>query len=407
MTLRTVEQSIRDGLDASVVICDFTNSDDLVALSRVSKAFNAATSEFIRLLATKLNLTPCHDEVEAEYREKFGTEPAATKVSELSRRCFSIHTCLTFSTFGRAKHDQFWNFRRDFGSTQNNELVDMRLSIFYDKLTLKLQACEHSRTHLTDETEVEHQLLVNHTYNFFERFSIKERVAGNVLRTAGAEPTTLRPYFEDLKTRALADPEGAVIFNSFRTVPHRISAGEITAMERFLARDLHPSADQASMPLLPDDLARRSQVNMFTSYFWHASMRTMHWNPMNTRLDTYYRGAYMGLDPRQLLSVPFFIWFRDTCNIPYIPCTDYLEMLSYPANELSRSSNPLYMQLLAIPCFLLALPFVFLNFAFLAINLTSFGINLLLNYTVEPIVTLIRDQLGYSRQVEIRNFPDA
>ncbi|MBI2743455.1 MAG: hypothetical protein HYX48_06015 [Chlamydiales bacterium] len=154
--------------------------------------------------------------------------------------------------------------------------------------------------------------------------------------------------------------------------------------------------------VLPDDLARRTQANTFRAFAQDAWFHMQVWNPQAHNSYRIYNLGFMDLPPANLSDIPFFIWFRDNCTAPYIPILDYVKMLASPAKALYYAGD----YHLLIPAILFTFPFAFLSPFFFAINLAIFGVNLFLNYAIEPIVTYFRDQLGYSRMVHIRDFPE-
>ncbi|MBI2743456.1 MAG: hypothetical protein HYX48_06020 [Chlamydiales bacterium] len=142
--------------------------------------------------------------------------------------------------------------------------------------------------------------------------------------------------------------------------------------------------------VLPDDLARRTQANGLLANAHRSNNNNI---------------PYMNLDPHQLSDIPFFIWFRDKSNIPLIPVFEGLNHLSEIFNTLTR--NFIFLDAIyLIPCLPLATLGALSFVALYALNIAIMGVNLFINYAIEPIVTLFRDQLGYSRMVHIHTFPE-
>jgi hypothetical protein len=52
-----------------------------------------------------------------------------------------------------------------------------------------------------------------------------------------------------------------------------------------------------------------------------------------------------------------------------------------------------------LPSFLIGLPFLLLGLPFALVNIA-------IQLGLEPLVTLVRDKLGYSRMVHVRDFPE-
>ncbi|MBI2743454.1 MAG: hypothetical protein HYX48_06010 [Chlamydiales bacterium] len=176
-------------------------------------------------------------------------------------------------------------------------------------------------------------------------------------------------------------------------------------------------SQQEPIYVLTDDLARRTQANSLLAYFYQAVVHSAFWDPNNQIGFAPLR--YMGLDSSHLSDLPFFIWFRDNCNVPHIPILDlgmWARNASYPfigdvSTMLENLFTGRFYSLMNNPALipwalLLAVPAALLGITFIALNVAIFGVNLFLNYAIEPIVTYFRDQLGYSRMVHIRNFPE-
>jgi hypothetical protein len=103
-----------------------------------------------------------------------------------------------------------------------------------------------------------------------------------------------------------------------------------------------------------------------------------------------YRTSF-GISPHQLTDIPFALWFNQTFSIPYIR----LEFLEPGMTWLEHNL------LGGVFLFAMLLMIVLIG----AVTLPSFLINLFLLKVVEPIVTCIRDLLGYSRMVHVRDQP--
>jgi hypothetical protein len=157
-----------------------------------------------------------------------------------------------------------------------------------------------------------------------------------------------------------------------------------------------------SMRVLPDAPARRFLSNSFMGDLKHAYNSSCSLN-----YDRYLEERYLGLDPSGFSDIPFFIWFRDSCNLPHIPLFDLVEPVMHLLARLTGKYSTLLENLLAIPLGLSLPALAAIGLLATALNLLIFSVNLFLNYAVEPIITFFRDQLGYSRMVHIRDFPAA
>ncbi|MBI2742998.1 MAG: hypothetical protein HYX48_03690 [Chlamydiales bacterium] len=113
------------------------------------------------------------------------------------------------------------------------------------------------------------------------------------------------------------------------------------------------------------------------------------------------RAAYfMGLRREELAEIPFFLWFRDTYSIPYPAMTRIL--LRTALNWLmgvDRLFPGCFTELLEV----LALFFLVIAYSFsnLLLDLPILLFNLLLDYTVQPLVSYCRSLLGYSPMVRL------
>lgn len=128
--------------------------------------------------------------------------------------------------------------------------------------------------------------------------------------------------------------------------------------------------------------------------------------------DLYYFGAR-----DQLTDVPFRLWFRDRFNIPNVPL-----MLAAPLylasrwerqeiqpwiNHLQAISPFLSIPLEMLECLLIQLPSLAICLALILLSLPIFLANgIILQLIIEPLVTEIRDALGYGRMIHLRDLPE-
>lgn len=115
---------------------------------------------------------------------------------------------------------------------------------------------------------------------------------------------------------------------------------------------------------------------------------------------------------QQLSNVPFCMWFRDQFSIPHFPMMvampvmiaglvvllNFVEAIVAP---LAAISDWLYWPAKILVSFLAYSPFAFVSGLFIFFEIPIFLWNLLANLAIEPLVTAIRDQLGYKRMVHI------
>lgn len=117
------------------------------------------------------------------------------------------------------------------------------------------------------------------------------------------------------------------------------------------------------IPVLPDAIFRHNEH--FLSFFHEDLLQIAHLN----------------LTRENLTQIPFRLWFKENVRIPSIPYLDWHP--ADPANFLDCIRFGINIQI------------VFLNY------LPIFLINLLLYEVVEPVVTFVRDRLGYDRLVRV------
>jgi hypothetical protein len=98
------------------------------------------------------------------------------------------------------------------------------------------------------------------------------------------------------------------------------------------------------------------------------------------------------INPRQLTDIPFALWFYETFSLPYTNLSFMNAFLDWLKDE-------------ALCCVAFSVVSLTLLVA-LVLNFPLLLINLFLLKVVEPIVTCIRDLLGYSRMVHVRDFPE-
>ncbi|MBI2743453.1 MAG: hypothetical protein HYX48_06005 [Chlamydiales bacterium] len=569
--------------DTRISICEFADSDSLVALSQVSKAFNTATREFIRLLSTKLDQTWSADSDEARYTELFGRRPPAEVIPTLAAECNALHTAVIGpgphpGTY-QLRHTNWQRFLSAFGVPDSNELVSKRLANLYcaikkrlsqapqqlwvlernwlgaklvadgelelyndsteEQQTVRRRAIEEERIRILISLN-ENLLDIETLYRDFQsreavtrRFQITMRAGGSNLtpfmiafrisaqkhgflsafqnfcrdpmRLSVQKIITLQlnihipvedrveenfmGFCRGLAARGVslditrssgelrARLENADVISEIARIKHfsfeNISGvlpeelNKLTGVEELLINATGPargnivsmdlqefafpqlrtltirdaglrsvpdfglSAPQLSrlvidysffhnvkrgvIRVLPDDLARRTQASSFYAYYqnaWSYSLWSSNYRSHNSE-------AYMNLSSWDLSDIPFFIWFRDNCNVPQIPILQLgrsLQEASYPfignvgyvvEDLLAGRFAALMNNPLAIPLALfLTVPAALLGAALAALNVAIFGVNLFLNYAIEPVVTYFRDQLGYSRMVHIRDFPE-
>ncbi|MBI2742991.1 MAG: hypothetical protein HYX48_03655 [Chlamydiales bacterium] len=111
---------------------------------------------------------------------------------------------------------------------------------------------------------------------------------------------------------------------------------------------------------------------------------------------------YVGLDPHHLTEVPFFIWFRDTFSISYLPFHHLVDPLINSTNHLLRVDFLRYLpwyNVLGVVLFMSVV--VSVVACMFLINSPILLANMLINGIIEPLVTLSRDLLGYSRMVRL------
>ncbi|MBI2742993.1 MAG: hypothetical protein HYX48_03665 [Chlamydiales bacterium] len=109
---------------------------------------------------------------------------------------------------------------------------------------------------------------------------------------------------------------------------------------------------------------------------------------------------FLGLKREALVEIPFFLWFRDTFSLPYIPIITLAVMLAGGAAWFIADCFCLA-EILIYPIALVGvLAAVAGNLAF---HLPIFAFNLLLNWGVQPIVSHFRERLGYSPMVKLRD----
>lgn len=159
---------------------------------------------------------------------------------------------------------------------------------------------------------------------------------------------------------------------------------------------------------LPDDIARRSQAGSFETFCKRAYY--LSWGGKSLRelgQKEVYSGHvyhtfpwYMNLPEEELNAIPFFIWFREKFSIPHIPMEDVRDIIVPKLKKWWPGPEVLGMILSDYPLMVFFL-------LMLLYNCLIIPINLLTNYLVEPLVTLTRDLLGYSRMVHIRDLPPA
>ena len=99
----------------------------------------------------------------------------------------------------------------------------------------------------------------------------------------------------------------------------------------------------------------------------------------------------ISVDRRNLRQIPFRLWFREATDLPYVGPLEQV-IWNQPGNNdliwfLIEVANITAFLVTLLPSFVL--------------NAGIFLTNLLLVEVVEPIVTLFRDQLGYSRMVQV------
>ena len=109
-----------------------------------------------------------------------------------------------------------------------------------------------------------------------------------------------------------------------------------------------------------------------------------------------------------LTEIPFSCWFKENIHVPYVGFFLFFEEVTRGISEcLTRWRSATSNSWLAVPFWLFlngpAFGILFLMFGIhYLLNLPAFLINLLLNYAVEPALTALRDELGYSRMVHAR-----
>ena len=157
---------------------------------------------------------------------------------------------------------------------------------------------------------------------------------------------------------------------------------------------------------LPDWLYER--LNGFTTGFpweWmeddmqqiHKIGRTLICSPHERSDQLRERFAYLRQPP--LAEIPFRLWFQETIRMPnifLILCSVVMQLVTLPI--LLISENLMRNPIVQIAMMIFALPFLIPGAILSAINHT-------LNYALEPVVTFIRDQMGYSRMVRLRDLP--
>ncbi|MBI2742992.1 MAG: F-box protein [Chlamydiales bacterium] len=161
---------------------------------------------------------------------------------------------------------------------------------------------------------------------------------------------------------------------------------------------------QYPIAVLPDDIAR-AQCTGFTIHgyrFLGSCSKTRVGEDWGQFRD------YVGLDPRHLTDVPFFIWFRDTFSLPYLPYHLIMDPLIAFVNQggsLTRQigNNPCLFFWIEIFFVLIMLGSASFGGLFMLLNTPILLANIAINGIIEPLVTLSRDLLGYSRMVHLRD----
>ncbi|MBI2743002.1 MAG: hypothetical protein HYX48_03710 [Chlamydiales bacterium] len=174
----------------------------------------------------------------------------------------------------------------------------------------------------------------------------------------------------------------------FETVPEVLSRVRATVEIR----------DNQRRAILPESVALQHRTGMWAhvdELLWAMSGRERAGSNLEFSL-------FMGMRREELSEIPFFLWFRETFSVPY------LYQLN-PLQDRSTAAIATYIQGLDLPgpvsALLEALGYMLVMYAQFAYNalicIPTFLLNLLLDYTVQPLVTYCRSLLGYSPMVRL------
>jgi hypothetical protein len=98
------------------------------------------------------------------------------------------------------------------------------------------------------------------------------------------------------------------------------------------------------------------------------------------------------LNPGELTEVPFRSWFRAHFSLPSLSLGLILFLARLNDWAPEQTLTVVLLGILFAPIILCALPLALINFV--------------IHLGVEPLVTFVRDKLGYSRMVHVRDFPE-
>ncbi|MBI2742999.1 MAG: hypothetical protein HYX48_03695 [Chlamydiales bacterium] len=164
--------------------------------------------------------------------------------------------------------------------------------------------------------------------------------------------------------------------------------------------------DNAERAILPEAVARHQCSGIMTH------LREYYWGSIGRAAQIVYNNGdreyshFMGLKRHELEEIPFFLWFRDTFSMPYfyqngiwfIKAGRAVEYVRHVLTEYSPFLEPLAIVLETVNLGVLGATYFPLLFL---LNLPILLFNLLLDYTVQPVVTLFRSYYGYSPMVRL------
>ncbi|MBI2743097.1 MAG: hypothetical protein HYX48_04190 [Chlamydiales bacterium] len=201
------------------------------------------------------------------------------------------------------------------------------------------------------------------------------------------QPTRLPDWFQELQNLR----ELSIRSSWFKKIPDAIARLPHLSYLEIIQDDAHP------IPVLPDALARRMQCNALSTHFASAFEHFFETKTYDLR-----NLEYLGLDRRHLTQIPFFISFKENFSLPYIPAMFLLTPIMPLLDAFENVRIPILQYIALVPACILT-PFIYLASAIPAflLNIPILIYNILLDKALEPVVTYFRDQLGYSRMVNV------
>ncbi|MBI2742994.1 MAG: hypothetical protein HYX48_03670 [Chlamydiales bacterium] len=159
---------------------------------------------------------------------------------------------------------------------------------------------------------------------------------------------------------------------------------------------------------IPESVARMhcsGILSHWADYNWGIMERGL--NMMEPRYNKEVE-HFMGMRREDLEEIPFSLWFRDTYSIPYVPHFGYVFglIMTGVLDWLRPFQLPLIVEILLLAFIGVPVAFPSLFLAVL-IGLPTLLLNILLDYTVQPVVTFSRSLLGYSPMVRLPAPPTA